>query len=258
MSTGCGIGQSIPDELRNDKLLHLQKGHYYGHPNLKRATYFKDPRQCVWQPAETKSTATYTQPLLTPKSSIDGVMEFQSNHFGSQLRHNLIFIQYLGVNNIFRVILNDEGTAPVQSSQKALPLKIGTRGLDITQAPNGNIIEMRYNSNSIWYHKPDEAPTSEMILKTVFPRRGPSSGRNTLYLYGVNLNSNTTRLSVSVGDKDCALLTVSSKMLSCILPGGQGTVDITITDGTKTSTFGRGYRYISGIPSLGFKLPVYS
>jgi Glucose / Sorbosone dehydrogenase/IPT/TIG domain len=258
MMTGCGLADSIEDQQRNDELVLIENGRYYGHPNLKRAKFFNDTRQCAWIGPEVKSTTSYTAPLLTHASSIDGLMEFHGNHFDGQLRHNLLFIRYSASNNIFRVILNANGTGVVSSSTKAIPLNIGLKGLDITQAPNGNIIEIRYPTNSVFHYKPVEPETTDMVIKSTFPRRGPNSGGNMLSIYGVNLNRLGPSPTVSVGNKSCQLVSASSNRIDCRLPGGTGTVDITVSNGPATSTFSRGYRYISGVPAIGFKLPIYS
>jgi hypothetical protein len=262
MSTGCKAGQSIDDGKRDDKLLHVQKGQYYGHPNKNRATFFNDSRQCVWFPPEAKDTPNvFTAPLLTHPSSIDGMIEFHGNHFNGQLRSNLLFIRYNDFSNIYRVILTDDGKAVLPDLEMtALPMQMGNLGLDITLAPNGNIIEMRYPLNTIQYYQPLEAPTTRTIVKTVFPPRGPNAGGNILSIYGVNLNNTSSGpIRVSVGGINCLALTViSASRLDCKLPGGTGTVDITVGNGILASTFERGYRYISGLPLSNFSLPVYN
>jgi IPT/TIG domain/Glucose / Sorbosone dehydrogenase len=254
MSTGCGVNDNIDDAKGHDEVNHIQQGKYYGHPNKKRATFFNDPRQCVWS-SSPNSTTDYTAPLINGQSSLDGIFEYHGNHFGGQLRYNLIFIRYNGLDNIFRVVLTPDGTAVLPSITKPIPLNIGNVGLDVTQAPNGNLIEMRYQEETIFYHKPVEPSTSSLIVKTCFPRRGRNGGGNTLYIYGVNFEQTAT---VQVGGKDCPVTFVSSKRIDCILPGGSGTVDIIVKIGTVTSIFERGYRYISGVAPTGFVLPVYT
>jgi hypothetical protein len=77
MSTGCGENSFVEDVYRQDEILHIQKGHYYGHPNKKRASYFNDSRQCIWYGSDMMdSTAEYTAPMATFWSSLDGIIEF--------------------------------------------------------------------------------------------------------------------------------------------------------------------------------------
>jgi glucose/arabinose dehydrogenase len=96
MSTSCD-GKTIPDVEEEDRLHLIEKGKYYGQPNLKRGQ--SDPRQCVWRRANEVGTTTngYTPPIGRPLSSTTGVVEFQSNHFDGQLRYSLISSKYKGV-----------------------------------------------------------------------------------------------------------------------------------------------------------------
>jgi IPT/TIG domain len=185
-------------------------------------------------------------------------MEFHGNHFSSQLRGNLLYIQYNAVSNIYRTILTSDGRATIASLDKqGLAMNIGNLGLDLTQAPNGNLVETRYGNSSIFYYKPVEGATTDLVVKTCFPRRGRSSGGNILSVYGVNLNSRHPTVIVMVGGISCPTTFTSSTRVDCRLSGGVGTVDIVVTNGGMSSTFERGYRYISGTPPVGFTIPVY-
>jgi Glucose / Sorbosone dehydrogenase/IPT/TIG domain len=260
MSTDC-LGSSIDDAYKGDEINHIEQGKYYGHPNLKRASYFNDPRQCVYRPPEDADLATnYTAPILNHPSSMDGIMEFHSNHFGGQLRSNLLYVQYSATNNIYRAILTADGKAIIPSlDKKGLAMNIGELGLDLTQAPNGNLVDVRFGSGSIYYYRPVEATTTALVAKTCFPRRGRSAGGNILSIYGVNMNTrNPTTVVVTVGGVNCPTTFISSTRVDCRLPGGSGTVDIIVQNGGVTSTFQNGYRYISGLSPISFVLPVYN
>jgi IPT/TIG domain/Glucose / Sorbosone dehydrogenase len=257
MSKGCN-GESIDDQKRDDEILLLEKGKYYGSPNLKRASYFNDPRQCVWRGPEEADSINHTAPLITHQSSIDGILEFHSNHFNGQLRYNLVYIRYNGLKNIHRIVLTADGRAVLPSlNKKGLKMNIGNLGLDLTQAPNGNLVEMRYASSNVFYYKPVEPATTALIAKTCWPHRGRSSGGSTLSIYGVNFNTRSPTVTVTVGGSNCPVTMVTATRVDCTLPGGVGTVDIVVQNGAATSTFQRGYRYISGVLPQGFILPVY-
>jgi glucose/arabinose dehydrogenase len=258
MSIGCN-GEKKADESREDEINLIKKGRYYGSPNLKRAQYFNDPRQCVWRGPEQPDSDSHTSPILVHSSSIDGIMEFHGNHFGGLLRYNLIYTHYQRENNIFRGILTEDGQSILPGLEKqGVPLNIGRTGLDITQAPNGNLIEVSYGKNQVNYYMPSEEATTTLIVKTCWPYRGPSSGGSLLSIYGVNLNSRSPLVIVTVGGTSCPTTFVSETRVDCILPGGIGTVDIVLSNGASTSTFERGYRYITGTLPTGFVLPVYS
>ena len=256
MMTGCGPNDFIEDQKRNDELNLLKKGSYHGHPNPKRATYLKDKRQCEWHGPEDISTAEYTAPIATATSSRDGIVEFHSNHFGGQMRGNIIAAWHSKVPSLSRIILNADGSGVVPESKIFLPLNIGDAALDVTQAPNGNLIEMRFERSQLAAQIPVEAATTVMSIKTVFPYRGPDGGGNTLSIYGINFGTNPI---ITVGNGICRFLSASStsKRIDCVLPGGTGTVDVTVTFGTNVSTFAKGYRYIPGVTPRDFILPVY-
>ena len=244
MMTGCEAGNFISAIETEDKVNLLQNGKYYGQPNAKRATVNNDPRQCVWRdPATTPTSADFAAPLLMMKASTNGIVEYQADHFDGQLRGNLVASKY--TDGLFRVVLTDDGLNVVPESLQALPL-VGDWGLDVTQAPNGNLIEVRLPSNALYYHKPVEAITPQIRIVAVFPSRGSNAGGSSLYVYGVNLDSGPN-VTVTIGYKICQLQTVSATIVTCILPGGEnGRVDVAISSEAGSYTFEKGYRYISG------------
>jgi IPT/TIG domain len=240
MMAGCGPGQFIPDAQTPDKINLLMKGNYYGHPNAKRAAVLNDNRQCYWHSAESPGDSSYTAPLVIMPSSTDGIIEYQADHFDGQLRGNLITSKFMG--GLFRVILTPDGLGVIPQSKPPLPL-VGDGGLDVTQAPDGSLIEVRNSDNSLYVHKPNEIPTTALQVKSVFPRRGGKAGGTKLSVYGVNFSANST---VKVGSSNCPVLSTTATKIECTLPGGSGTVDIVVSGSAGTYKFQRGYRYISG------------
>lgn len=130
----------------------------------------------------------------------------------------------------------------VPESREAIPL-VGDDGLDVTQAPNGNLIDCRYTKNLLYVHQPDEPHATAIAIKSVFPHRGGKAGGSTLKIYGTNLSNAT----VSVGAKPCPVIFNSDTKLACTLPGGTGTVDIVVVGSAGASLFARGYRFVPGI-----------
>jgi IPT/TIG domain/Galactose oxidase, central domain len=244
MATGCGPGQLIPDLYNKDKLNHLQKDHYYGHPNHKRAK--KDPRQCAYHPPTDISRGGYTEPMLILNSSTDGIVEFDSAHFDSQLRGNLIMSQY--GYGLYRVILSADGTAVNQASVPAI-FMTGDDGLTVTQAPNGNLIDGRFPLSQCYYFQPIEPTPTALAIKSVWPRRGGLAGGTTLNIFGVMFSGTPT---VTVGGNLCTkAVLISSTRITCTLPMGTlGLANIIVTSGGETDTFAKGYRYIKGYPEV--------
>lgn len=242
MMTGCGPGEFIPDVYNGDEINLLKRGQYYGHPNAKRAAVDNDARQCKWRKPDDPSDSTHTPPIAMSQSSTDGLIEYQADHFDRQLRGNLIASKYKG--GLYRIILTPDGLGVVPQSNPPIAL-VGKNGLDVTQAPNGNLIEVLYSGNSLFYHKPTESPTTALQVKAVFPRRAGQAGGNTLKIYGANFGAAP---SVLAGGSNCPVVSVSAQAIACTLPGGSGTIDITVTSAAGSYTFQNGYRYIKGVP----------
>ena len=240
---GCGASQFIPGADSEDKINLLQQGKYYGAPNAKRVAVHNDTRQCVWRSATEVGNQNYTAPLVVTPSSSNGIIEYQADHFDGQLRGNLIVSRYK--QGLLRVILTTNGLGVIPQSIPPLSL-IGDDGIDVTQAPNGNLIEVRLSSNALYYHKPNEALTAALKVKSVFPRRGGSAGGIALSIYGVNLNAGTGR-TVTVGGNNCPIVSTTATRIDCTLPGGSGTVNVVVTSSAGPSTFSGGYRYIAGV-----------
>ena len=245
MMTGCGPGEFKPDVTEGDKINLLKKGGYYGAPNRVRALTDNDPRQCVWRSQFDPSGNGYTAPILKTTSSTDGLIEFSSDHFNRQLRGNLIAAKYQG--SLYRIVLAPDGKSVIPQSDPYIELTEDVDALDVTQAPDGTLISTSLDRNALYFHKPIEAPTTQLRVLSVFPQRGGQGGGNNLQIYGVNFNNPTT---VTVGGRNCAVTSFLTTKIVCTMPGGTGTVDIVVEGGNKQSyTFQRGYRYVTGLPN---------
>lgn len=117
----------------------------------------------------------------------------------------------------------------------------------IFQAPDGSLVDTRYLTGAVFAYTPSEAATSALLVKGVFPRRGSVAGGSTLKIYGVNFDK-ASITAVTVGGSSCPVVSVSSNKVVCTLPGGSGTVDVVVSTASESSTFERGYRYITGLP----------
>lgn len=236
-SVGCnafGIDPNFPDELNI-----IIEGSYHGHPNRKRGE--TDPRQCIYHdPYEPSIPGVYTAPLTTFPSSTDGIIEWETEHFGGQLRGNLIAGKFVGV--LWRVILSPDGLSAPNG-----PIVLSPHGgLDVTQGPDGSLFVAKVGASKVTYLIPVEDPSTELVVKASWPRRGPSAGGNVFSLYGELMTVEGSPI-VTVGETDCPVVTSSPNKITCILPpGGIGKVDVIVASGNATSTLPNGYRYIGG------------
>ena len=177
-------------------------------------------------------------------SSTDGLIEFHGDHFEKQLRGNLIAAKYQG--SLLRIILTPNGKGVIPQSDPAIQLTPDVDALDVTQAPDGTLISTSLDQNALYFHRPVEAATTKLTIKSVYPRRGGQIGGNTLMIFGENFD---TILSVNVGGRGCNLTARSISKVECVLPGGIGTVDVVASGTNGTSyNFEKGYRYITGLP----------
>jgi IPT/TIG domain len=242
MKSGCGPSDMIDDQQREDKLVIVRQGRYYGHPNPRRAAYFQDSRQCVWRNPTEATSADYEAPIAMQLSSAAGIIEYTADYFNGQLRGNLLHVKYK--STIRRTVLSPDGLSVNSLSKPAISL-VGSAGLDVAQAPNGNLVEMRYSGSTIFVQKPTEAATTIVKVYTVFPNRGGLAGGTVLKIYGANFGTNPT---VTVGTNACPKVVgkFTSTYIECTLPGGSGSVDVIVSSGSGSYTFERGYRYIVG------------
>lgn len=250
MKVGCSPSDLLNDQQREDKLVHVMSNHYYGHPNPKRATYHNDPRQCVWRNPTEPTSSNYQAPIGVVKSAATGIIEYRADHFNKQLRGNLIHVKYKGA--LLRTVLSPDGLSANPLTIPGLTL-LGRSGLDVTQAPNGNLIEVRYTASALFVSRPNEAATSIVRIGSVFPHVGGLAGGTSLRIFGINFGA--TPPTVTVGALDCPvdINTITSTEIRCTLPGQPaGLVDVVVTSNTTgTYTFQKGYRYITG---TGFSL----
>jgi IPT/TIG domain/Glucose / Sorbosone dehydrogenase len=232
--------EQAPGVTESDKLLLLQRGGYYGHPNRKRAE--TDPRQCTWRSPNLPSQNGYTAPLMKVQASTCGIIEFESDHFNGQMRGDLILSKYN--SELYRVILSPDGTTVNPYTDPAVPL-VGNGGLAVTQAPDGSLIDARHTEGSCYVYKPVESTSSAMDIKSVFPRRGGLAGGSQLMIFGVNFGGSP---NVTIGGNACVNATlVSPKKITCVLPPSTvGRKDVTVSTSSASDTFVKGYRYITG------------
>ena len=146
---------------------------------------------------------------------------------------------------MFRVILRPDGQSVIPQSNPPIGL-VGKKGLGVTQAPDGSLVQVQYSVAELWAFIPSEAPTDEVRINSVWPRRGPEAGGSTLTIYGKNLQQAGASTTVTVGSSNCPVLSSTGSKVQCTLPGGSGRLDITIAVGTSTYTFVKGYRFITG------------
>ena len=101
MRVGCGPSDLISDQQREDTMVILQQGKYYGHPNMKRAVYFNQTRQCIWREPSAPSSPDYEAPIGIQYSAAVGVIEYTGDCFDKQLKGNILHVKYKDVHILY-------------------------------------------------------------------------------------------------------------------------------------------------------------
>ena len=245
-SVTCDLNATDPYEP--DELNLIVEDNYYGHPNRLRGEN-GDPRQCTFRRPE-DVVEGYTKQIAKLPSSTNGICEFQTEHFGGQLRGQLIVGQWQ--SSLRNIKLSADGLTTVSGISAFPPKLVDNGGLDVTQGPDGTLFVAGNGAtvNKIYYHKPlDTVSYTGPKILSVFPRRGPRSGGSTLTIYGKNffLNGSPT---VKVGLNTCANPVGSSTKITCTLPTGAGKSDVVVTTGTDADSLIGGYRFTNGLPGV--------
>jgi glucose/arabinose dehydrogenase len=131
-SVTCSLDADDPFEP--DELNLIVSGKYYGHPNRLRGGN-GDPRQCTFRGPQDVNE-TYTQPIAKLPSSSNGICEFQTEHFGGQLRGQLIVGQWQSA--LRNIKLSADGLTTVSGISAFPPKLVDKGGLDVTQGPGAS------------------------------------------------------------------------------------------------------------------------
>ncbi len=147
-----------------DKLLLIQKGAYYGHPNSNRGRF--DHRQCVFRKGDTKGLPPkmFTPPLAVLPSSTNGIIEYTANTFNFQMRGNLLLskLSWGGSGQLFRVSLFGNGKKMIGSPAPFLK----ESGLSIVMGAFGAIFMPKLKQKKVVAYVPID--NSHEALRVIF------------------------------------------------------------------------------------------
>lgn len=222
-ATGCNTaGGQVWSE---DKLLCIQKGSYYGHPNWNRGRY--DPRQCVFVNHDESSNAEYTAPMAMIESSTNGILEYTANTFKSALRGELLLskLSWGGNGLLLRAKPDQDGTGLAKNPQELY----ADSGLSIEMGAYGELLMPKIKQAIILALVPDEEFEDALNVIAVVPRRGPPEGGNTVLVTGSGFESG---VRVYFGELECTsygALAEDGSSIECQVPkfsAGKRIVDV--------------------------------
>ena len=218
-----------PNDIAGDELNLIRAGNWYGHRNPARA--LEDSRQAkgIYDP-NIASNPQYTAPLESFKSSTDGIDEYRANTFDGKLRGSLIAQKYNGF--LYNVELS-ESRDRVVSTQIYGEI---SDGLDVLSGVGGAIVGIDFTDDRVTVATPNDASVDNMVAYDI--DRWRSRGGNRFAIGGKNFG-NFEDTSVTIGDKEVKITSVSDRQISGILPQFDGNfkdlLDITVNSDGQSS-----------------------
>ncbi|CAN8073805.1 unnamed protein product [Agarophyton chilense] len=214
---------------RPDKVLHITKGSFYGHPNLQRGG-----AECAWIDAFDGKTANdksapsnYKGPMATLKSSVTGIGEYGSNHFCGNLRGNIIMSKYRG-GNVYRMGVNG-GSKTSGPDTMAMG-----GGLSFAENQGGDLIFPKLDEKKVVVLRPRVVPKTNLYLANAVPWRHGKNGGTTVIIGGQNFGQSP---SVTVGGSSCPVTANTDTEITCVVPASSsGPKSIIVSSGGSSAT----------------------
>lgn len=210
---------------RPDKILHITKGNWYGHPNIQRGG-----DECAWiDPFNDKtvdgkspgSTSNYKKPLVTVKSPVTGIEGYGSNHFCGKLRGELILSTHKG-GNTYRMGVNGDKTT--SGPDEISP----TGGITFVENARGDLIFPRLTAKKVFVLRPKVGLMASVFVAGAVPFRHGKMGGSMITIGGSNFGADP---SVSIGASACVIVRKTDREIVCTVPAASGgaLLDLTVT-----------------------------
>lgn len=202
---------------REDKLVRISEGRYYGHPNLNRGQ-----KECVYIDPLTRKAPfggnpppKYKRHIDLVNASVTGVVEYTAQHFCGKMRGDLVLSTFLG-GTTWRVrkTANDHKIA-----REVLALDEG--GIALVQDVQGNLVFVRFFKNDVVVLKPQVSlpKAGEVHVRAVSPTRLGRSGGQLLYIGGFGLGkARGVRVGKAACDIDMKMSAGNGRLLVCKAP----------------------------------------
>lgn len=226
---GCTSGVA-----RDDKLVRLEAGGFYGHPNLQRSK-LRNVSECGWidpltdsvpMPLFARAPSNYVRAESLVKSAMTAVIPYGSKGFCARLRGALLLGLYKGFG-VFRTRSADNGDG-MRSTERI------ANGGGISGVENvlGDVVFVSNVKGSISVMRPisKSSRKADWFVLNALPVRLPRNGGSRLTVGGWGFQLN---VSVLVGSHPCPVLRVTSSVIVCITPAfvgrlGEESVDVKV------------------------------
>lgn len=244
-------GECRHGDDRPDKLLEIKKGKFYGHANLQRAAITKKSGECRWVDPETNRVpaplnvappANYEEPLALVKSPKTGVREYGAQLFCGKLRGDLILSQ-MNNRGVWRASPRANG-----DGLDGNPFMFFTNGgIRVEENARGDLLFPKYYNNptqGVFVMRPKVSARSGLFVANAVPFRHGRAGGTKLILGGWGFEKG---VSVKVGAKECAVVSVSASEIVCTVPafsGSGNSVDVSVSQGGFSSQLSKAVLYM--------------
>ncbi|MCP3917961.1 MAG: hypothetical protein GY711_20635 [bacterium] len=230
----------------SDELMHIERGVYYGHPNRNRGRF--DDRQNVYRDTiEPSEPGVFRQNLTTVDSSTNGLTEYRSTAFNSQLRGYLMAQKW---NDLPRLVELSADKRSVESitTQNAPQME----GLGLLTGPGGAVLSTNFTDNRIEISVPNDVGAVGVTAYDITPWRASAAGGQLFVIGGVNFG-NLGNTTVHVDGLPAALTSVTAKRIVGTLPPSlTGTaselLDVQVTVGLDSTTIPAAFAYLPSGP----------
>lgn len=224
---------------REDKVLNLKSGKFYGHANLQRG-------ECAWIDPLTGRTANgknaptnYEAPLTILPASVTSVREYGASHFCNAMRGDLVLSTYRGVTT-WRLGVQNGG---VRGEAEMLG---ATGGTSFAEDAHGNLIFPRLTKRTVMVLRPRITTPSSVSISGVWPRRHPRRGGSSLLIAGFNFGA---KVNVRIGKANCPVTSVSTREIWCRMPSqadaGSNIVPVLVFSGEKRNLLKKAVVYMA-------------
>lgn len=211
--SNCKYG---PD--REDKLLRIRAGAFYGHPNIQRARLTGRSGECAWvdplrgrPPQQQTTPSNYEAPLSMVTSAKTGVLEYGGNAFCGQLRGDLILSQNTE-RSTWRARLNKENVV------QGMPFEFLPKGgIRVVENVRGDLLFPKYNAPSgIFVSRMQRRGGVRVSAVNALPVRHGRAGGSLLTIGGWGFDPPDIR--IRVGGEKCPVVKASATQVTCVMP----------------------------------------
>ena len=218
---------------REDKIVQVIKGSFYGHPNIQRGG-----NQCAYIDPRTGKTANgkaapsnYRAPLRIVQSPVTGLAEYGGGHFCGNMRGELVMSKYKGLKT------HRMGVSGGKVTSGPNELSSGG-GIQFVEDAHGYLLFPMLNAKKVFVLKPQASLSGGVFVAGAMPFRHGKNGGTKIVIGGRNFGSSP---KVKIGAANCAVTKASNTEITCVVPrnsAGAKSVTVTSSSGGSSSLAG--------------------